>query len=171
MTNLFGQGKHRGLILTIGAPGSGKSTWGDKFLPPHTLRLERDRFREALFGSRQAYHTSPIAASTKSRVIESAMHAAMLHWDEDSYALTDTNLQLDKALPFINNARRWSENCTLLVFERSPEYLREMNRTRPEEHRVPDEVLESMINAFFDPGAWWRQPKWKRIWIKDEIPA
>lgn len=66
-----------GLTITIGCPGSGKSTWADENLPPTTLRLERDRFREALFGNRRAYHDSPIDHIERSHVVTEAMCAAM----------------------------------------------------------------------------------------------
>ena len=47
------------LILTVGIPGSGKSTWSQQYIRenPNTVRLNSDKFREMLF----AYNPSRVA--------------------------------------------------------------------------------------------------------------
>ena len=93
-----------GLTITIGAPGAGKSTWADKNLPGHVLRLERDRFREALFGSRRAYHESMIERGDRSLVVTSCMLAAMEAWPYPACAVADTGLRYEAVSPFIDLA-------------------------------------------------------------------
>ncbi len=142
-----------GLTITIGCPGAGKSTWADNNLPPETLRLERDRFREALFGSRRAYHDSPIERGTRSAVITAAMEAAMLNWPFPSCAVTDTGLHYSAVEPFINLAQAYP--LRLVIFERTPEFLLTNNRIRPHEHRIPEDVLLDCIDRFNSIESWW----------------
>lgn len=145
-----------GLTITIGCPGSGKSTWADANLPAETLRLERDRFREALFGSRRAYHDSPISREDRSEVITQAMFAAMREWPFHSWAVTDTGLHYHAVQPFIMAAEAMEQPIQLVVFERSPAFLRTNNRIRLAAHRIPDDILEERIELFASPEAWWR---------------
>lgn len=149
-----------GLTITIGCPGSGKSTWADANLPPHTLRLERDRFREALFGSRRAYHDSPIDHTQRSTIITAAMEAAMQNWPYPSCAVTDTGLAYGAVAPFIEMADGFA--VRLVIFERSPEFLLTNNNIRPHAHRIPEEILLDAIDRFNDPEAWWRSSTYEK---------
>lgn len=148
------------LIITIGAPGSGKSTWADEYLSPKTLRLERDRFREALFGSRRAYHNHPLEHEVRSSVITHTMLAAMHIWPHRSWAVTDTGLRYESVAPFIEYAEFLDCSVQVFVFERSADYLRTCNRIRPHAHRIPEDILEEMIEQVNNPDGWW----WDRPW-------
>lgn len=144
------------LFITVGAPGAGKSTWAEGHLGPLTLRLERDRFREALFGSRRAYHDHGFARPTKSMVVTDAMMAAMRAWPCHDWAVTDTGLIYGAVSPFINFARTRNATVIIVLFNRSREYLRRINKTRPVEQRIPPALLEDMINDFESEEAWWK---------------
>ncbi len=144
-----------GLTITIGCPGAGKSTWADNNLPPETLRLERDRFREALFGSRRAYHESLMKRQTRSDIITATMREAMRQWPFPSCAVTDTGLAYGAVEPFIDLVG--DHNIRLVIFPRDPEFLLTNNRIRPHEHRIPEEILLEKIVEFSDPEAWWKQ--------------
>lgn len=148
----------KGLIITIGCPGAGKSTWADSNLTPDTLRLERDRFRECLFGSRRAYHESAIPGPERSHVVTSAMLGAMATWPHLRWAVTDTGIAYERVLPFILECLATDNTLpvTLVVFNRSEEYLKHVNATRPVEHRIPDDILQKTITLFNSPDAWWR---------------
>lgn len=148
-----------GLTITIGCPGSGKSTWADHNLPATTARLERDRFREAIFGSRRAYHDSPIEYEARREVLQESMGVVMQIWPTHSWCLSDTSLTFGSVEPFIHYADKVGAPIRLVIFERAPEFLRMCNRIRPEAHRVPDDLLENCIAQFFDPEAWWRGAK------------
>ena len=152
-----------GLILTIGCPGAGKSTWAEQNLAPATLRLERDRFRECLFGSRRAYHDSPLDPEQRSDLVTRSMLAAMQAWPTPSWAVTDTNLEFKRVYPFIQQAEGL---FTLVIFPRTWEYLENVNNTRPVAHRIPPDILRDRYEVFNDPGAWWRLGKHNTI----EVP-
>lgn len=145
-----------GLIVTIGAPGSGKSTWAKKTLPERCLRLERDRFRECIFGTRRAYHNHPYERDIKSALITDSMMTAMRAWPECCWAVTDTGLRYDAVQPFIEAALFRMVPVTFVVFERSMEFLMQRNRYRPMPHRIPKDLLIEHIGLFNDPDAWWR---------------
>lgn len=154
-----------GLTITIGAPGAGKSTWADKNLPGHVLRLERDRFREALFGSRRAYHESMIERGDRSLVVTSCMLAAMESWPYPACAVTDTGLRYEAVSPFIDLARRSNHPVRLVVLERERGFLETNNRIRPHAHRIPDEILTEMIAEFDNPTAWWRLVDFEKHYV------
>lgn len=152
-----------GLIITIGCPGAGKSTWAGG-LPNDCLRLERDRFREAIFGSRRAYHESPIDRSTRSAVITNAMGAAMVHWPYRKFAVTDTGLIYRAVSPFMETATQMGLPITVAIFDVPWETLVERNKTRDPEHRIPDDILESCYADFMAEDAWWKGPTIKRYY-------
>lgn len=150
--------KFDGLTITIGCPGAGKSTWADRNLPADCLRLERDRFREALFGSRRAYHDHHFPRETRSEVITQCMLTAMEHWPVDSWAVTDTGLAYGAIFPFAHFSTCQGMPVRLVIFERSAEYLLSNNRIRLRDHRIPEDILLEKIAEFNDPEAWWRDP-------------
>lgn len=154
------------LAITIGAPGAGKSTWADKNQQPLTLRLERDRFREALFGDRQSYHTNPLNKTDKSRVVTQAMGAAMIYWPYPSWIVSDTGLSFPLVKPFILHAKRVRVPVKLFIFDRPEKLLLERNAKRPKTHQVPDDVLADMITAYNNPEAWWKHCPYEKIYIK-----
>jgi predicted kinase len=151
------------LIITIGCPGAGKSTWADANLGPDTLRLERDRFREAIFGSRRAYHESEMPRKARSMVITKAMLNAMIYWPTYDWALTDTGLDPVAVEPFITTAEDCCVPIKLVIFDRPWRLLLERNQRRIEAHRIPDDILNDRFGAFIAPDAWWRTAPYERI--------
>lgn len=155
----------RALWITVGCPGSGKSTWAEDNLPEYMLRLERDRYREALFITRRLYHSHPFPRACKSHVITQSMVSAMVNWPVPSYAVTDTGLAFEAVAPFIEHARRIELPVKLLIFDRNADVLRTRNAERHLEHRIPDALLEDCIEKFNSADAWWRHPDWNKEFI------
>lgn len=153
------------LFITIGCPGAGKSTWADKSLPDNYLRLERDRFREALWGSRRAYHDSPMPREQRSQIITHTMLSAMETWPTPEWAVTDTGLVYDAVQPFIYYAISQRQDVKLMIIERSAEFLLTCNRIRPHAHRIPEEILLEKIAEFEDPNAWWKNSDFDRLYV------
>lgn len=151
------------LIITIAPPGAGKSTWADS-LPSTRLRLERDRFREAIFGSRKAYHDHVFPREQVSLVIGSAMYAAMRAWPNQDAVMSDTGLHYGSVKRFIEYARAvWQTPILLKVFDVDAATLHARNDARCLEHKVPSEYLDNAINEFTSPKAWWRNSGYHQI--------
>ena len=165
--------KHPGFIASIGSPGAGKTTFFDGLTDPKWLRLERDRFREAMFGTRRAFWDHPLDVKIKSGVIRRSMKTAMKAWPYPRYMLTDTGTQREAVAyfrdlaneqfqkwratrPFDQN-RRPSIMTHLIVFEQPLEVLIERNKTRPEEHRIDEQLLIDKYDEAYGPEAWWRE--------------
>ncbi len=159
---------NEGLIITIGCPGAGKSTWAGNNLTGDILRLERDRFRECLFGSRRAYHESPLSRGARSAVVTEAMLGAMQKWPYPRWAVTDTGIRKESVWPFIEECVMQDDRfpITFVVFDRPWEYLTYINETRPTAHQIPPDILRDMFDLFNDPDAWWRQSTRPKI----EVP-
>lgn len=163
----------QGLIASIGSPGAGKSTFFDGLRDDRWLRLERDRFREAMFGSRRAFWDHTLDAKIKSEIIRRPMWAALANWPMHRYMLSDTGSKADAITYFIRvmdqkfaksvSLRRKTDltkdflTVHLIVFEQPLEVLIERNKTRPEEHRIDEQLLIDKYDETYGPEAWWRE--------------
>lgn len=132
--------------ITVGVPGCGKSTYAAKHFT-NALRLERDMFREALFGSRTAVHRAdPDKAKVMSLIVGTSMHRAMstalVSRAFEQVALTDTGLAWNAVKRFHNLARHHGAEIEVVYFDVPWETILERNRLRPEGHRVPEDVLK-----------------------------
>lgn len=160
------------LIVTVGAPGSGKSTMMDKlFGAPNVLRLERDRFREALYGSRRQYWDmagkSEELHSKMSLVVGSSMFQAMavaleyrLH---STVVLSDTGFGWNAVKRFIGLARRHRLTVEVYLFDVPKHVLIQRNQSRQQDHRIPHELLMDAFNKIHDVAEephdrWWLDP-------------
>lgn len=135
----------RTLTITVGLPGSGKSTYADTHFS-HALRLERDRMRECLFGDRHRYHNELATKPGLAMLIGPTMHKAMLTAlrDEiyDDIILSDTGLAWNAVKNFHFTARRFGLAVNVVYFELTWGEVLDRNQTRPEGHRVSEDVLK-----------------------------
>lgn len=152
-----------GIIVSIGAPGSGKSTFFDNLHAPEHLRLERDRFRECMFGSRSAFWANPTPTAQKSKVVARAMLTALSYWPHAKYILSDTGVAEEACGTFISRARGVYRSRTnnllpvhLVVFEQPWDVIEERNALRPEDHRLEVNRLRDMFDLVYAEDAWWR---------------
>lgn len=173
-----------GFIASIGSPGAGKSTFFDNLLAPTSpedtanewLRLERDRYRIALFGTQRSFWNHPLDAKIKAGVIRRSMRGALMCWPYPKWCLTDTGYEKDSITYFLARANMHYRDyraslskgratlapmkripVCLIVFEQTLEVLIERNRTRPEADRVDEQILIDRYDGFYGPDAWWRE--------------
>ena len=129
------------LILCIGIPGSGKSTWAAKYLDEHkaTTIISTDRLREELFG------TTLCNPAQSPLVHAEARRRARLALEEKKDVLVDsTNVDLSEWLAYkeicLPNTLRVAK-----VFKTTPEVA--MRRMSKRERKVPYEVVATKWQA------------------------
>jgi predicted kinase len=149
---------------TVGVPGSGKSTWADKNCPPDTLRLERDMFREAMWGGRQAYFSHTAEDQAKSFLLGStiynAMQTSLKQRIHENVLITDMGIHWNAVERFWDLAGRLGMHRRIVVFNVPWEVLEQRNRDRlPPDNRLPEAVLRKCFDAMWDEHAWWRAVK------------
>ena len=147
------------LIVLSAMPGSGKSTWANKYKEehPHTLIVSSDQIRFELTGQLQDF-------SKQKEVWE--LFSLRIHEYAQKY--DDVNVILD-ALTDLNSLRKKyvTENpefdkYVLVLFPRTLEQIRFYNKQRNDDAVVPDDQLEMLI-------AKWEEPSEEIINLFDEI--
>ena len=137
------------LIVLSAMPGSGKSTWAQKYQEehPHTLIVSSDAIRYELTGSTQYL-------KKKKEVWE--LFSLRIHEYANKY--DDVTVILD-ALNDLNSLREKyvKENpeydrYELVLFPRTVEQIRYYNKQRNELSVVPDDQLEMLINKWEEPS-------------------
>jgi predicted kinase len=148
------------IIFTVGPPGAGKSTYAEALAGPDVLRLERDRFREAIFGSRRSYHDAVAKDRRLSFMVGSTMFSCMsaslqerLH---NTIIISDTNIYWDAVKRFHTLAQKYGAKVIVALFPTPLDALIERNETRPEEHRVPVDVITKMHQDLGQSFPWWK---------------
>jgi predicted kinase len=133
------------LTITVGLPGSGKSTYADKHFT-HALRLERDRMRECLFGDRRRYYGELAVKLDLALLVGPTMHKAMLtalrHRIYDDIILSDTGLAWSAVAQFHKTARSFGMAVNVVYFDLTWGEVLDRNQTRPVHQQVPEDVLK-----------------------------
>lgn len=146
------------IIMTVGCPGSGKSTWAAKnHLDFVTITL--DDLRETLFRSRRNYHNvsrdNAAAPVLLHRAYDESLRCAL-----DSgfnVLLPNTNLSVrGSTLIALNLAARHRIVPELVVFDVPLTELIQRNASRPEAHRIDSDFIYSTFCDLHADNAWWR---------------
>ena len=136
------------LIVLSAMPGSGKSTWAQKYQEghPHTLIISSDKIRYELTGSLKDF-------SKQDKVWE--LFSLRIHEYANKY--DDVTVILD-ALNDTNELRRKyvEENpefdkYVLVLFNGTAERSRYLNAQRPTNMSVPEDIMTILINKFEEP--------------------
>lgn len=144
------------VIMTVGCPGSGKTTWAKKQDPKFVI-LSLDDFRVALFrGKRQYWERlkEGAAGSLVERAFESALGLA-LRMGLD-VIVCNTHVRYNTARRTLEIARGYDAEVELMIFSRPAAMLQDINHTRPLDDRVSDEIVLDMVRLMYEPDAWWR---------------
>ena len=147
------------LIILSAMPGSGKSTWANKYKEehPHTLIVSSDQIRYELTGTTQDFSKQKEVWELFSLRI----HEYAKRYDDVTVildALTDLNVLREK---YVKENPEF-DKYVLVLFPRTVEQIRYFNKQRKESSVVPDDQLELLINK-------WEEPSPQIISLFDEI--
>lgn len=154
--------------VTVGVAGSGKSTYANQHCGD-ALRLESDRFREAIFGGRRPYHDACAASPQTAAALKSLIRDLMLRTMQTvlhvgvrrDVILSDTCLDWDAVEPFWNLAREHRMEIVVVYFDVGWATLVHRNEARLAEHRIPADVLEDQYGRCQGRSRaqrWWLDP-------------
>lgn len=147
------------LIVLSAMPGSGKSTWANKYKEEHlhTLIVSSDQIRYELTGQLQDF-------SRQKEVWE--LFSFRIHEYAKAYddvtvildALNDFNLLREK---YVKENPEF-DKYVLVLFPRTIEQINYYNKQRNDEQVVPEDQLQMLINK-------WEEPSEEVIQLFDEI--
>ena len=136
------------LIMLSAFPASGKSTWANKYKATHdnVVILNSDDIRmEITHGDYQDHsHQKEVWELFEKRIHEYAKDGTTVILD----ALNDTN---EVRLKYLTTTPEYDKKI-LVMFPSSKERSVKYNGLRDVEVRVPDFILEGLINKFEEPS-------------------
>lgn len=141
MENLF--------IMTVGVPGSGKSTYFKKIKDKENwVYISSDDIREELFGSAQNQeHNQEVFQEMRKRSVEAIRQNKNVYYDA-------TNINRKKRRNFLKDMKMsalghsYSFEC--ILFAVPAQICKERNAIR--ERKVPENVIERMVKQFQVPA-------------------
>lgn len=160
------------IIMTVGAPGAGKTTWEASLDKTEWLVLSLDHFRQALFQDKGFYWTHVVGKHGMDvrRYVRNLFWFALRQALADNrfnIALVNTYVYESHAADDIKALGAHEKRLELVVFDVEAETLWRRNMSRPVSERLQDKHLAEAITAFFDPKAWWRDKRWNATKVED----
>lgn len=159
--NRFGRPEQK-VVATIGAPGSGKSTLSHTLDPNEWLVLTLDDWRAALWPPHRRVYWD-VRAGPRDKQAQSVLHDVQIAAIESGLSngwnlfLADTHVNPKAFLQYVRTIRWFGIQIKWKFFDIPKEVILERNKTRPPEHRLPEEVLERIHTDLWKEDAWWRQ--------------
>lgn len=138
------------LVIPVGIPGSGKSTWGKTLLGGGKYSIVcSDDIRRRLWGSlTEAHNCTPEEKSMRTTLVWKAFYADVedkLRHNVDVYA-DATNLRDFARAKLRDIAERTNADVHLILFDNVNQAL-DRNLSREEDKVVPSDVQEDFVKA------------------------
>ncbi len=137
------------IILTVGCPGSGKSTWAREFIAknPGFFNINRDDYRQSIMGheERDEYKYTKKKESIVTYMQHDAAHMILCQDGTKGVIISDTNLNPERRLAWEEYAKQWGHEVVYQVFDVPWTELVKRNAKRGTK-AVPIDVLRSMYS-------------------------
>ena len=137
------------LYITVGLPGSGKSTYVKNFIKDKDIEyLSSDSLR-AVYGKDETDQTvtSIVFGHIKRKVDEFLK-------DGKNVLVDATSVNRKERSDYINTAKKYGAKVVAIVFKMDRQGLIDRNKKRGEQggRVVPDFVIDKMLNKFEEPS-------------------
>ena len=140
--------KNNVVILLVGCPGSGKSTWGRSYADRMGIvRLCPDEFRAKLGTGEDDQTVSPQAFGMTRSAMKNALELGQ------SVMIDATNMYKSTRKQFLDIAHKYNIKTMAVVFEVDKEILLKRNRKRGKAggRNVPEDIIDMMLAKYQRP--------------------
>lgn len=138
------------IVITIGAPGSGKSTWVQNYkkLNPQTKTFSSDQLRSVFGKDENDQSVSKIVFEHIRNEVEKCLR------ENVSVCIDATNMHLKARKPWVDLSKKYNVDIKAYVFieDRSILIDRNINRGRMGGRNVPVEIIDRMLNNYYPPS-------------------
>lgn len=137
------------MIVLSALPGSGKSTWSNKFSAEHknTHIISSDEIRKEFFGSVSCFKNEPLVWQTFLDRLNSYSNS-----EDDVYVIADaTNLQ-NKYRKYYHEMTPGYDKHILVLFDIPYEICLLQNKMRSADRVVPEHAMERLRREMQEPS-------------------
>ena len=137
------------LYITVGLPGSGKSTYAKNFIKDKEIEyLSSDSLRAVYGKSEEDQTVTPLVFGHIKRKVDEFLK------DGKNVLVDATSVNRKERSDYINTAKKYGAKVVAIVFKMDRQGLIDRNKKRGEEggRVVPDWVIDKMLAKFEEPS-------------------
>ena len=137
------------LYITVGLPGSGKSTYVKNFIKDKEIEyLSSDSLRAVYGKSEEDQTVTPLVFGHIKRKVDEFLK------DDKNVLVDATSVNRKERSDYINTAKKYGAKVVAIVFKMDRQGLIDRNKKRGEQggRVVPDWVIDKMLIKFEEPS-------------------
>jgi len=137
------------LYITVGLPGSGKSTYVKNFIKDKDIEyLSSDSLRAVYGKSEEDQTVTPLVFGHIKRKVDEFLK------DGKNVLVDATSVNRKERSDYINTAKKYGAKVVAIVFKMDRQGLIDRNKKRGEQggRVVPDWVIDKMLKKFAEPS-------------------